>query len=627
MANAVNILIQARSTAAAALGNAGRQVAGLARSVQNLQRTMRAHTRQVSSVAGAYRDANGLWRNANGTLVTQRNHLTNVTTAYGRLVGAIGRATGALGRFARAGAAIGRIGVQAGGAVAPFALLAGKVILLGAAITSILGITGNILGATQLIAPAAIAAASGVATLKMALSGVGDALKAGIEGDVEKFKEALSKLTPHAQATVLTLLDLRREWRSTQRAVQDRFFAGAREDLIAVSRAIQPIADKWLPRLAGLFAQTRTVLRAVFTETARTGQLDRIMEGVSRGIGGFLNVIPPLVDALLNVAEVAAPVFGEIGAGAQSMAQKFADWIRQAKESGKLAEWLQKAMDTLGSLRDIAGNVGEMLGAIFRGANENSQSLLEKIAELTQRMADWLNSTDGQELIETLSSILGFVIACKPAFEVLAVVVKTVVAIASASWMAFFEIVQFVVNWILTGYGMLLSGAEKAFSWIPGLGPKLKAAREQFEQWKNQVNTAIDGVKDVVTITVVYKAVRIGPHMVSGSQLQSEYSSGIGGRASGGAASGIVRVGEMGEEIVDFNRRMVLSNNDPRARAIAGNPLGGGGGGGGASFHFTFASSGTGASRGFADMALESLRRGFITLRVGGAGGQLVKPA
>lgn len=605
------LLISIRTQGAAAIGRAISQLNRTARAAQQLQRGWRAHTRAVSSVAGAYQDANGLWRNANGTLLTQRHRVTQVTTAYGRLIQRVQRATNAVQRFGRAAGRIGSVILRVGGAVAPFAALSAKILLVVSAATALTGVVGNLLGALQLIAPAIIAAGSAMAVWKMATAGVADALKAGIDGDVEAFNAALKKLTPSAVAAVHTLLDLRKEWRSTQKAVQESFFRGFRDDAIAVSRALQPVANTWLPRIAGMFAQTRTVLRSVFVEAAKSGQLEKIMQGVSRGIGGLLNVLPPLARALFDVAEVASGAFGDIGAGAQSAAQRFADWIRQAKESGKLKEWLDKAIDALKSLKEIAGNVGEMIGAVFRGASDSGQSLLEKVTELTQRMADWLNSSDGQDLIETLSSIVGWVIACKPAFEVLAVVIKAVMAVASAAWGAFFQIVKFVVNWILSGYSMLLTGAEKAFGWIPGLKGKLDAARAQFESWKNSVNQSIDGVKDTIDITVRYRAVRIGPHMMSGSQLSSDYSSGIGGRASGGGvmAGRTYMVGERGPELVTFGGSGMVHNAQTTRRAMSG------GGGGGGAVQLVVA---PGADSKAAEFVKALVRAGVLSFRVVG---------
>lgn len=568
-------LVSIRTAGAAALGRAVGQLHRTARAAQNLQRSWRAHTRAVSSVAGAYQDANGLWRNANGTLLTQRHTVTQVTTAYGRLVNRLRSATGMMGRFARAAGRIGAVGGQIGRAIAPFAVLAAKILLVAAAITTLLGVTGNLLGATQLIAPAVIAAAAGMAVFKMALSGVGDAFKAGLSGDAKEFADALKKLHPNAAEAVKTLLDLRREWKSTQRAVQGNFFAGFRGDVIAVSRALQPIANKWLPKIATAFATARHALRYVLTEAAKSGQLDTIFAGVTRFFQGLLSSIAPLARAFLDVAEVASGAFGDIGVGIGSAAQKFADWIREMKENGKLKEWLDKAMESLRQLKEIAGNVGEMLAAIFRASNDEGQSFLEKLNEITQKMADWLNSSDGQQLIDTLASIVTWIIACKPAFEAVAATMSFAFGVISNAWAGIKGIVGGVVTYILGAYEWLLSGAVKAFGWIPGLGPKLEAARAQFERWKNGVNEAINGIQKTVDITVRYRAVRIGPHMVSGAQQSGTYISGTGGRAQGGPmrAGVMYRVNEQGQEFIQLGS----SGRAYNARESAG-MFGGGGG-------------------------------------------------
>ena len=52
----------------------------------------------------------------------------------------------------------------------------------------------------------------------------------------------------------------------------------------------------------------------------------------------------------------------------------------------------------------------------------------------------------------------------------------------------------FVVDGILTPLGWIVTGAAKAFGWVPGLGPKLQAAARQFETFKNNVNTALGAI-------------------------------------------------------------------------------------------------------------------------------------
>jgi hypothetical protein len=620
MASLVQIAIAARSSAAAALRAAERQVSSLGAATSRLSQRMFAQTRQVQIMQGAYRDANGQWRNANGQFIRQDQAIRIVTTRWGRLVNQIQQSNRALARYIILAGIAARVGGNVIRAVAPYALLAAKIFIVIAAITTLLGVTGNLLGATQLIAPAIIAAAAGMAVFRMALSGVADALKAGMSGDVEEFNKALKNLHPNAAEAVKTMLDLRREWKSTQQTVQGRFFAGFRDDIIGVSRALQPVAQTWLPKIADAFATARHALRYVFTEAAKSGQLDKIFAGVTKFFQGLMSAVAPLGRALLDVAEVAAGAFGDIGVGIGSAAQKFADWIRQMKENGKLQEWLDKAMHSLGQLKEIAGNVGEMLAAIFGAASDEGENFLEKLNRITQRMADWMNSSDGQELISNLATIVEMLAACEFAFKAVAAVAGFVYTVISNAWAGLKDIIQGVLNWILTGYELLLTGAAKAFGWIPGIGDKLRGAAKQFEEWKNQVNESLDGIKKSVDISVNYRARWIGNHLVRGGEQSGSYD-GLGGRATGGPAAGSMFAGERGTEFIDFTKGMVYNSNQTKKfmAAIAG---GGGPGSGNRPIAVSVSAHAPAGSMGAAVGALlnAALSSGQLKLKVDRSG-------
>lgn len=579
MASIVQIAIQARSTAAAALAATRAQIASTSNAVRQSSFVMRQHTRQVSSVAGAYRDANGQWRTAAGTLLVQRHTVTTTTTAYGRLANAIQNARQALvaytiaSRLARAASdgtanMITRMGLSLG-------MLAVKATAAMAVLFPLIGVVGNLLGITQLIAPAVIAAAAGVTVLKMAFNGVSDALQAGMSGDVEEFEKALKKLSPSAKSTVLTLLDLRKEWKRTQQAVQERFFAGARDDLITMSRALQPIADKWLPKIASAFGTARHALAGVISESAKSGQLDKIFAGVTRFFEGLLNSVAPLTRALLDVAEVASKSFGDLGGSIAGAANKFADWIRQMKETGKLQEWLDKAKATFGQLKEIASNLAETIGAIFNASSDEGTSMLDDLVAGTQKLSDWANSGDGQKMIDTIASIVQFLGQIGPAIGVVTSYMEAMGVFWGALWDGMKAIFRGVVSWILAGYSLLLSAGVKAFGWIPGLGDKLRAAQSSFEAFKNSVNNSLDNIQDEV-VNITYRAIRVGQHTYSGSQAGGSYSSGIGGVAAGGPGGGVRQVNEWGQEFVDFTRGMVYNSNQTK-RMQAAMAEGGGG--------------------------------------------------
>ena len=64
-----------------------------------------------------------------------------------------------------------------------------------------------------------------------------------------------------------------------------------------------------------------------------------------------------------------------------------------------------------------------------------------------------------------------------------------------------FAAIRFVIDTFLNFVGTILTGADKAFGWVPGIGPKLKTAATEFAKFKNSVNTSLDKIEDQ-TITV-----------------------------------------------------------------------------------------------------------------------------
>ena len=68
-------------------------------------------------------------------------------------------------------------------------------------------------------------------------------------------------------------------------------------------------------------------------------------------------------------------------------------------------------------------------------------------------------------------------------------------------WDILSGVFRFITNAWLTVAGVIIDGAAKAFGWVPGIGDKLRGAAEKFHQFKDNVNAALNGVKDSVTVT------------------------------------------------------------------------------------------------------------------------------
>ncbi len=521
--------VSIRTAGAAALGTAAARFRALGTTVASTSRRMTRHTREVSSVAGAYRDANGLWRNANGTLLTQRHTVTTVTTAFGRLVRMLHRVrTAALAAAVAIGGALRR--ALRAAADAAFNLIralarwvAMRSPILGVAI-ALLPVLGNLLGLSQLIAPAIVAVGAAFATWKLATKGFSDALSAE-KG--EELDAALKKLAPSARSAALTLRDLGREWKSTQQKVQEAFFKGARQDFIMLSRAMQAIADRWLPKLATAFANLRTWISQALTAAAVSGQLDTIMAGVQRFIAGITAAIPYLLQAFLDIAEVAAPSFGDIGDSISDMARRFAEWIRALKDNGALKAWLDKAKETFRQLMDIGRELGRVIQAIFKGAAGND--FLTNLKNSISEFADWLESDDGQAVID-------FFVDVGEAVADLIVTIAKVVAWFKKGWDALRRDTEGLRNALSAAFGaigsaasalfLVISGGVGAFGWIGAVISRMGGLVAAVRGAVSAINMALAAIRTTVFIDIITR------RFDNGSQ---GYAKPISGGGSAGA--------------------------------------------------------------------------------------------
>lgn len=146
----------------------------------------------------------------------------------------------------------------------------------------------------------------------------------------------------------------------------------------------------------------------------------------------------------------------------------------------------------------------------------------------------------------------------------LATQIKVTIETVRKMWEAFktwqgvvLSVVDVVVRTFLTMVGAIVEGAAKAFGWVPGIGPKLKTAAAEFKKFKDNVNDALDGLKD--------KKVSVGVQMVAGSRAVMSSNS-TGGGITREASGGILPGWSPGRDIHDFYSptagRLMLSGGE-----------------------------------------------------------------
>lgn len=531
MTSVVSIAIGARHTGAAAFASARSQTAALGRAVQGLSRQFTAQHRTVVALSGAYQDANGRWRTATGQFVAANTATRRQTTALGHLVNVgrgAGRVMGALGRT------IGNLASSAGEGAAALAPLAGKIALITALALPAVAALADLSGLIALAAPAAVAGGAAMVVFKMGLSGIADAFKAGLSGDMEEFHRILAKMPPAAREFAISGVQIAKAWRPVQTAVQQALFGSGNlpHEIRQLSIELKPIALRWLPAIAALFSDAAKSAADFLEKGENLQKINDILGATKATIEAGLPILGSFGRIFFDTASTAAPRLTIVTELIAKMVDKFADFVQKSSESGSMGGWIDTAISAGKQFFAILGQIGRLIGAVFKAGEGQGQSFLGTIEDLIKKWADFMLSPEGQTFIKMIGAI-GIAI-----YKLAGIIPEVLNAIRPA--------INIWQQFILGAFALIIVGAAKAFGWIPGIGPKLQNAANDFLNFRNQVNRALDGIEDeTVNVTVRYR--EVGRSL----GISNDFSSGIGGRAAGGPTSmGLTRINERGDEMV-----------------------------------------------------------------------------
>lgn len=297
------------------------------------------------------------------------------------------------------GARMALIGAAALGALSSIVSLTGGVVGLAGAAAQAAGVIG--------LLPAALTAIKAVsATLKLAMDGVGESFKALASGDAQAFQESLKDLAPQARAFVTEVAKIKPEFDKIKRALQETTFEG-------LSKSIQPLAQRYLPLVNQFFQaigqSANEAARSVieFANNGRTaGQVQQFLENIATAFNQLIPAIKPVLSAFLDIGRVGSTFLPGIAQSISGIAQRFAEFIRTAAESGALQAFFQRAIDTINQLGRIIADVAVGIRNIFKIGSQETGGFLNNLEQATQKFRDFTESIGGNILLRELFDII-----------------------------------------------------------------------------------------------------------------------------------------------------------------------------------------------------------------------------
>jgi|SRR5688572_1603527 len=499
-------------------------------------------------------------RMANNVQSTIRRMSTNIGGRWTQAVAVFRRGFQAIGSMA------GRVAQQLAdmapaireGAQA-FGLSAGRMAAMLAVGIHLLPTLIDLTGIITLLPAALAGAGAAMLVMKLATNGMGDAINDALT-DWNKWEKSAKGMPRWTHDFIAAIVLIRNAWKPLQKAVQNRFFRELGADLMELNAQYLPVFSRWLPRIAdsmnGAIRKTLNWLES----SERVARVEGIMRNISAAIGSIGRVIQPIVSILLDLAEVGAPRLASLSDTLGTLAEKAATWITKMKDDGSIGRWLDKAITAFGDLRGIVSDLMGVLAAMYQGATTDGETFLAGVHAQTTAMKEWAESAEGQQAIDDFSTAGGIIL------QILQVVTQSFLGltyIVRAIYRAFNEFLIF----ILYGMNAILQAAARAFGWMPGIGPQLQQAAAEFNGFVADVNSALNGMQTSRSIEINATAT-----LTTYRNVIETTTSRISARASGGLATGLVKVGERGTEILDLGARggRVRNAGDTRQMLAAG---------------------------------------------------------
>ncbi|WP_054814887.1 transglycosylase SLT domain-containing protein [Nocardia arizonensis] len=214
-------------------------------------------------------------------------------------------------------------------------------------------------------------------------------------GGADKFAEAMADLSPNARELVTDIRSLGGAWTEARKASQDALTNG-------MGPAIKDLAEAQLPNLreglVGVNTAINSGLRASIASLASDANKADFKKSLDNTALGFANAAKgagPLTDALTKLVTVGSEFLPQFGTAIDNAANRFDNLIQRTAADGSLKKWLEDGITSTKTLGSIAHNTGSSFLSLLRAAGDNGQTL-RSLDEMTERMARFLKSTEGQ---------------------------------------------------------------------------------------------------------------------------------------------------------------------------------------------------------------------------------------
>lgn len=249
-------------------------------------------------------------------------------------------------------------------------------------------------------------AVQGVVDAQRSLEDAYDSAAEAGAGGASKTADAMANISPNARALVKEVLSLKDEWQDLKFSVQDRLFAGLADDVKPLASIYFPLLKEGLGGIADGFNGIIKDVAEFLKTSEATDNIRQIFDNTGTAVKNLRTFVTDLLAAFLDIAAVGSDFLPDMATNASNAASSFRQFVHEARETGKLRQWMQDAMDTVSDLWQLLKNLAGIIGTVFSAFDQEGGGALNTLTAITGKVEEFLKSAEGQEALHALGRIL-----------------------------------------------------------------------------------------------------------------------------------------------------------------------------------------------------------------------------
>lgn len=390
----IDVTVTLANALSAPAGRAEESIEDLRDEVRGLNRDLAAAQAQMAANERAMAALRAQTRRTSTETKRSRRDTDDASQAMSRFDRVMGRVNTTLGAL---GKSLGLLKFGAILSVLPLlitlvAQLGLGAVALVAALAPLVGLFGALPGVVGAFALA-------MTSVKLGMSGIGDATKALMDSGSSPadVAEAMNKLTDSGRRLARTVSQFSRgPLQEMKDASQNALAPG-------FTAALRIAGDKLMPMLTRRVAAAATVMGSLGTQAAATfgqpffrGQLNTLLKSSVDALDGGGRAALAMATAGVAIGAAFSPVLNDIVAGAVRAADALAMDVQLGSASGELTAFFERAWDLAKNLWGGLKDIGGILYDVGSAAQSAGGALGSSIGGALDKFRDFVGSVEGQ---------------------------------------------------------------------------------------------------------------------------------------------------------------------------------------------------------------------------------------